>query len=156
MSDAQRPGRATTARGGAHPAKSTTSQATAAQLPCAVAALLRGQPELALLSKSALRVARLEQVDDRLAVVATVLATQPGVVVLPPFDVEGTSTFPLVLRVRREAPGVAVLLLATHPSGAGQPLLRAAHAGASVVTSPTSAELREELVTLLGTSGAGG
>jgi hypothetical protein len=75
--------------------------------------------------------------------------------VLPPFDSEHTSTAPLVLRVRREAPSVAVLVLSSHPRGAGQPMVRAAQAGAHVITSPTAAELHGALATLLEPRGVG-
>jgi hypothetical protein len=128
-------------------AKSPDAHGTA--LPCLVGGLLRGQPELALLTKAAAGVAKIELVDDRFALVSTVLASRPGVLVLPPFDGEHTSTAPLVLRVRREAQWVAVLVLSSHPGGAGQPMVRAAQAGAHVITSPTAAELREALATLL-------
>jgi hypothetical protein len=111
--------------------------------------LLSGQPEHALLLKAAAGAARIELVDDRLAVLSTVLAVRPGALVLPPFDLERTSTAPLVLRARREAPAVAVVVLAAHPAGSGQPLLRAVHAGAMVLTSPTAEQLRQALVEVL-------
>jgi len=114
---------------------------------------LWGQPELTLLAKAAAGVARIELVDDRFALVSTILASRPGALVLPPFDTNRTSTFPLVLRVRREAPHVAVLLLSSHPGGAGQPMLRAAEAGAHVITSPTAGELRAALASVLGPQG---
>jgi hypothetical protein len=126
----------------------------ASTLPCVVGALLRGQPELALLAKAAAGLARIELVDDRFALLSTLLAARPGALVLPPFDTERTSTAPLVLRARREAPGVAVLVLSSHPSGAGQPMLRAAQVGAHVITSPTAAELRTALASLLDPRGA--
>jgi hypothetical protein len=118
-------------------------------LPSVVGGLLRGQPELALLAKATAGVAKIDLVDDRLALVSTLLASRPGALVLPPFDTDHTSTAPLVLRVRREVPGVAVLVLSSHPGGAGQPMLRAAQAGAHVITSPTAAELRAALASLL-------
>ncbi len=114
-----------------------------------VGGLLRGQPELALLTKAAAGVAKLELVDDRFALVSTVLASRPSVLVLPPFDAEHTSTAPLVLRVRREVPDAAVLVLSCHPAGAGQPMVRAIQAGAYVITSPTGAELHAALTSLL-------
>ncbi|MFN2566705.1 MAG: hypothetical protein ABR499_17045 [Gemmatimonadaceae bacterium] len=121
-----------------------------ATAPCVIGALLRGQPELTLLTKAAAaNVARLELVDDRFALVSTIVAARPAALVLPPFDADHTSTAPLVLRVRREAPGVAVLVVSGHPGGAGQPILRAAQAGAHVITSPTASELREVLTVLL-------
>jgi len=89
---------------------------------------------------------RVEFVDERLALLSAVLAFRPGALVLPPFDVRRISTAPLVLRVRREAPAVTVIVLAAHPSGAGQPLLRAVQAGATVLTSRSAEELRETLV----------
>jgi MinD superfamily P-loop ATPase len=114
-----------------------------------VGGLLRGQAELTLLTKAAAGVAKIELVDDRFAIVSTVLANRPGVLVLPPFDVERTSTAPLVLRVRREAPAIAVLVVSSNPAGAGQPMVRAAQAGAHVITSPTAAELHQALSSLL-------
>jgi hypothetical protein len=120
-----------------------------APLPYVVGALLSGQVELALLRKASAGVARLEVVDDRLALVSAVLANRPGALVLPPFDAGRTSTAPLVLRVRREAPSVGVLVLTANPAGCGQPLLRAVHAGAVVLTSPTAEQLREALVEIL-------
>jgi hypothetical protein len=114
-----------------------------------VGGLLRGQPELALLAKAATGIARVELVDDRLGVVSAVQANRPGLVVLPPFDTQKTSTAPLVFRVRREVPAVPVLILSLHPSGAGQPMLRAAQSGAHVITLPTPAELHEALADLL-------
>jgi hypothetical protein len=117
--------------------------------PLVVAGLLRGQPEAALLAKAVAGMARIRQVDDRFALVSTLLASRPSAVVLPPFDKDRTSMAPLVFRVRREAPGVAVLLLSIHPQGAGQPILRAGQLGARVMTSPTAAELRAELSSLL-------
>lgn len=122
--------------------------------PCVVAALMRGQLELALLEKAAAGVARLELVDDRLALVSTIVATRPAALVLPPFDADHTSNAPLVLRMRREAPAVAILVISAHPAGAGQPILRAAQAGAYAITSPTAAELREVLATLVAPGGA--
>ena len=118
-------------------------------LPCVVGGLLGGQPEHALLRKAAAGVARIELVDDRLGLLSTVLALRPGALVLPPFDAGRTSTAPLVLRVRREVPAVAVVVLAAHPGGSGQPLLRAVHTGARVLTSPTTEQLREALVEVL-------
>jgi hypothetical protein len=114
-----------------------------------VGALLRGQPELLLLTKATAGIARIELVDDRYALVSTVQTHRPVAVVVPPFDADHTSTAPLVLRLRREEPDVAVLVLSTHPNGAGQPLLRAAQAGAHVITSPTAAELHAALASLL-------
>jgi hypothetical protein len=143
MPDASRALRRTASRPASQPSKSRTA------LPCVVGALLRGQPELALLTKAAAGVAKLELVDDRFALVSAVLASRPGVLVLPPFDTELTSTAPLVLRVRREVPDVAVLVLSSHPAGAGQPMVRAAQAGAHVITSPTGAELHAALASLL-------
>jgi hypothetical protein len=116
---------------------------------CVVGGLLRGQPELALLVKAAAGVGRLELVDDRLALVSTVLACRPGVLVVPPFDDARISTAPLVLRVRREAPDMGVLLIAGQPSGAGQPILRAAQAGALVIAAPTADAVRRALKALL-------
>jgi hypothetical protein len=147
MPDASRALQRTPSRSVSQLAKSPDAHGTA--LPCLVGGLLRGQPELALLTKAAAGVAKIELVDDRFALVSTVLASRPGVLVLPPFDGEHTSTAPLVLRVRREAQWVAVLVLSSHPGGAGQPMVRAAQAGAHVITSPTAAELREALATLL-------
>jgi hypothetical protein len=120
-----------------------------------VGALLHGQPELALLTKAAAGVAKLELVDDRFAIVSAVLASRPSVLVLPPFDTEHISTAPLVLRVRREVPDVAVLVLSSRPAGAGQPIARAAQAGAHVITSPTGAELHQALGSLLEPRDAG-
>jgi hypothetical protein len=120
-----------------------------------VGGLLRGQPELALLAKAASGLATIELVNDRFSVVSRVLASRPGALVLPPFDSDHTSTAPLVLRVRREAPSVAVLVLANHPGGAGQPILRAVQAGAHVLTSPSVAELRAALSGLLESEGVG-
>jgi hypothetical protein len=106
-----------------------------------------------MLNKAAAGVAAIELVDDRFALVSTILATRPGAVVLPPYDREQTSTAPLVLRVRREVPSVAVLVISSHPAGAGQPMLRAAQAGAHVIASPTTAELHAALVSLIGPPG---
>jgi len=117
--------------------------------PCVVVGLLRGQPELALLAKAAQGLAKLDLVDDRFALVSTITATRPAAVVLPPFDADQTSTAPLVLRVRREVPGVAIVVISAQPAGAGQPLLRAAQAGAHVITSPTAPELHAALTALL-------
>lgn len=111
---------------------------------------MRGQPEMALLLKAAANVARVEPADDRLTVVSTVLTTRPAALVLPPFDATHTSTAPLVLRVRRDAPGVAILVVACHPAGAGQPILRAVQAGALVIPSATVEQVREALVGLFG------
>jgi hypothetical protein len=94
--------------------------------------------------------ARIELVDDRLALVSTVLASRPSALLIPPFDSEHTSTAPLVLRVRREAPGVAVFIVSSHPGGGGQPILRAVQAGAQAIASPTVAELRAALGSFLG------
>jgi hypothetical protein len=116
---------------------------------------MRGQPELTLLQKAAAGVANVELVDDRFALVSTILARHPGAVVLPPYDAERTSTAPLVVRVRREAPTVALIVISTHPGGAGQPMLRAVQAGAHVIAAPTAAELRTALATLLAANSAG-
>jgi AmiR/NasT family two-component response regulator len=147
MPDASRSLQRTSGRSASLPAKSPDAHGTA--LPCVLGGLLRGQPELALLTKAAAGVATIELVDDRFALVSTVLASRPGVVVVPPFDAEHTSTAPLILRVRREAPAVAVLVLSSHPRGAGQPMVRAAQVGAHVITSPTTTELHEALASLL-------
>ncbi len=117
--------------------------------PCVVGAMLRGQPELRLLTEAVAGVARLELVDDRFALVPSVAACRPGVLVLLPFDADRTSTVPLVLRVRREVPGAAILVLSSHPAGAGQPILRAAQAGAHILTSPTAADLNAAITALL-------
>lgn len=130
-------------------AAARSPDAPRAALPQVVGGLLRGQAELALLTKAAAGVAKIELVDDRFAIVSTVLANRPGVLVLPPFDFERTSTAPLVLRVRREAPAIAVLVVSSNPGGAGQPMVRAVQAGAHVITSPTAAELHEALSSLL-------
>lgn len=147
MPDASRALRRPPARSARPAAKSPQSRG--ATLPCVIAGLLRGQPELALLAKAAAGMARIELVDDRFALVSAVLASRPGAVVLPPFDTDRTSTAPVLLRVRREAPDVAVLVLSSHPAGAGQPMLRAAQAGAYVITSPTAAELHAALASFL-------
>ncbi len=123
--------------------------------PSVIAGLMRGQPELTLLQKAAAGVANVELVDDRFALVSTILARHPGAVVLPPYDAERTSTAPLVVRVRREAPTVALIVISTHPGGAGQPMLRAVQAGAHVIAAPTAAELRTALATLLAANSAG-
>jgi hypothetical protein len=68
---------------------------------------------------------------------------------MPPFDSSRVSTAPLVLRLRREAPDVAVLVVAIRPTGAGQPILRAVQAGAHAVTSPSRSELRAVISRLL-------
>jgi len=125
-------------------------------LPRVVGALLRGQPELRLVADATAGVAKLELVDDRVALVSTVLAARPAALVIPPFDVARISTAPLVLRVRREVPDVAVLVLSNHPAGAGQPMVRAVQAGAHVVTAPTATELHEILASLLVGSEAAG
>ena len=117
--------------------------------PCVLGGLLRGQPELPVLAKAVQGLARLQSVDDRLALVSSVIAARPAALVLPPFDADRTSTAPLVLRVRREVPEVAVVVVSAWPVGAGQPLLRAAQAGAQVITSPTAAELHAALAALL-------
>jgi hypothetical protein len=114
-----------------------------------VGGLLRGQPELALLQKAAAGIATIELVDDRFTLLSTVMATRPGALVLPPYDSDHTSTAPLVLRMRREVPSVPVLVVASHPGGAGQPMLRAVQAGAHVIAAPTAAELQTALVSLL-------
>ena len=126
-----------------------TSGPQASPLPCIVGGLLAGQPEHALLLKATAGAARVELVDERLALLSAVLAFRPGALVLPPFDVQRTSTAPLVLRARREAPAVTVVVLAAHPAGAGQPLLRAVQAGATVLTAPTAEQLRGALLTIL-------
>ena len=147
MPDVSRARRRTPTRSASQAARSP--DAPRAALPQVVGGLLRGQAELALLTKAAAGVAKIELVDDRFAIVSTVLASRPGVLVLPPFDFERTSTAPLVLRVRREAPAIAVLVVSSNPGGAGQPMVRAAQAGAHVITSPTAAELHEALSSLL-------
>ena len=147
MPDPSRALRRAPSRLASQPAKSPDVQRTG--LPCVVGGLLRGQPELALLTKAAAGVAKIEFVDDRFALVSKVLSSHPGVLVLPPFDTDRTSTAPLVLRVRREVPDVAVLILSSHPAGAGQPMVRAIQAGAYVITSPTGAELHAALASLL-------
>lgn len=152
MPDASRSRQRTPSRSASQPARSP--DADRAALPCVIGGLLRGQSELALLTKAAAGVAKVELVDDRFALVSAVLATRPGVLVLPPFDTEHTSTAPLVLRVRREAAGVAVLVLSSHPGGAGQPMVRSAQAGAHVITMPTAAELHQALASLLEPGGA--
>jgi hypothetical protein len=147
MPDASRALRRTPSRSASQPAKSSDAHRT--RLPCVVGGLLRGQPELTLLTKATAGVAKIELVDDRFTLVSKVLASRPGVLVLPPFDTDRTSTAPLVLRVRREAPDVAVLILSSHPAGAGQPMVRAIQAGAYVITAPTGAELHAALASLL-------
>jgi hypothetical protein len=147
MPDARRPLQRTPPRSASPVAKSSETHGSA--LPCVVAGLLRRQPELTLLAKAVAEMAKVELVDDRLAVVSAVLASRPDALVLPPFDADHTSTAPLVIRLRREVPGVTVLVLSSHPGGAGQPMLRAAQAGAHVITSPTAAELRATLASLL-------
>ena len=147
MPDASRAVARTPSRSASHAARSPDAHRAA--LPQVVGGLLRGQAELTLLTKAAAGVAKIELVDDRFAIVSTVLANRPGVLVLPPFDVERTSTAPLVLRVRREAPAIAVLVVSSNPAGAGQPMVRAAQAGAHVITSPTAAELHQALSSLL-------
>jgi hypothetical protein len=114
-----------------------------------VGGLLRGQPELALLQKAAAGIATIELVDDRFALFSTVMTTRPGALVLPPYDSDRTSTAPLVLRMRREVPSVPVLVISSHPGGAGQPMLRAVQAGAHVIAAPTAAELQAALASLL-------
>jgi hypothetical protein len=153
MSDASRSAHRTHRGPTSQAARSPESSSAA--LPCVIAGLLRGHAELTLLAKAAAGLARIELVDDRFALISTIQAFRPGVLVLPPFDLDHTSTAPLVFRVRREAPSVAVLLLSSHPAGAGQPMLRAAQAGAHVITSPTSAELRAALADLLPSQGVG-
>jgi hypothetical protein len=152
MSEARRPLRRAPARPNLGAAR---AESAGPALPCVIAALLRGQPELTLLTKAAADVVRLEVVDDRFALVSAVLAARPVALILPPFDADHTSTAPLVLRVRREAPGVTVLVVSGHPGGAGQPMLRAAQAGAHVITSPTAGELRKALLALLEPQAAG-
>lgn len=114
-----------------------------------VGGLLRGQPELALLQKAAAGIASIELVDDRFALLSTVMAIRPSALVLPPYDSDRTSTAPLVLRMRREVPSVPVLVISSHPGGAGQPMLRAVQAGAQVIAAPTAAELQAALASLL-------
>ncbi|MDQ3995554.1 MAG: hypothetical protein M3303_00890 [Gemmatimonadota bacterium] len=147
MPDASRALRRTPSRSASQPAESSDAHRT--RLPGVVGGLLRGQPELALLTKAAAGVAKIQLVDDRFAIVSTVMASRPGVLVLPPFDADHTSTAPLVLRVRREVPDVAVLVLSSHPAGAGQPMVRAIQAGAYVITSPSGVELHAALASLL-------
>ena len=118
-----------------------------------VGGLLRGQPELALLQKAAAGIASIELVDDRFALLSTIMTTRPGVLVLPPYDSDHTSTAPLVLRMRREVPSVPVLVVSSHPGGAGQPMLRAVQAGAHVIAAPTAAELQAALASLLEPNG---
>ena len=118
-----------------------------------IGGLLRGQPELTLLQKAAAGVATIELVDDRYALLATVLAMRPGALVLPPYDSDRTSTAPLVLRIRREVPSVPVLVISSHPRGAGQPMLRAVQAGAHVIAAPSAAELHAALASLLESKG---
>jgi MinD superfamily P-loop ATPase len=108
-----------------------------------------------LLQKAAAGVARVDLVDDRFALVSTLLATRPGALVLPPYDTEHTSTAPLVLRVRREVPSVTVLVISSQPAGAGQPMVRAVQAGAHVIASPTTAQLHAALASLLESREAG-
>jgi hypothetical protein len=122
---------------------------TAANARSVVGGLLRGQPELALLQKAAAGIASIELVDDRFALLSTVMTTRPGALVLPPYDSDRTSTAPLVLRMRRELPSVPVLVISSHPGGAGQPMLRAVQAGAHVIAGPTAAELQAALASLL-------
>ena len=126
-----------------------SSASSRAAPPSVIGALLRGQPELTLLKKAAAGMATIQLVDDRFALLSTILATRPAALVLPPYDEKRTSTAPLVLRVRREAPQVEVLVISTHPAGAGRPMLRSAQAGARVIASPTAAELQATLVELL-------
>lgn len=114
-----------------------------------VGGLLRGQPELALLQKAAAGVATIELVEDRYALLSTALTRRPGAIVLPPYDIDHTSTAPLVLRMRREVPSIPVLVISSHPGGAGQPMLRAVQAGAHVIAAPTAAELHAALASLL-------
>ena len=117
--------------------------------PYVLGALLRGQPELRLLADAVAGLARLQLVDQRLAVVSTVLRQRPATVVVAPFDSARVSTAPLVVRLRREAPDVAVLVVSSFPAGAGQPILRAVQAGAHAVTSPSDTELRAVISSLL-------
>jgi hypothetical protein len=124
-------------------------ESTVGDAPRVVGGLLRGQPELALVVKAAQGLARLDLVDDRLVLVSSVIAARPGALVLPPFDADRTSTAPLVLRMRREAPGIPVVVISGQPRAVGQPLLRAAQAGAQVITAPTAPELHDALAALL-------
>lgn len=147
MTDARRQGRRARTRASTSYAKSP--DATGSPLPCVVGGFLRGQPELALVVKAAAGLASVALIDDRLALVSTVLAFRPGALVIRPFDADQTSTAPLVLRVRREAPDVAILVVSSHPRGAGQPMLRAVQVGAQAIALPTVAELRAALGSLL-------
>ena len=136
-------------RASARTTLSTQALPNAGSSRSVVGGLLRGQPELALLQKAAAGIASIELVDDRFALLSTVMATRPGVLVLPPYDSDHTSTAPLVLRMRREVPSVPVLVVSSHPGGAGQPMLRAVQAGAHVIAAPTAAELQAALASLL-------
>ena len=136
-------------RASARTTLSTQALPNAGSSRSVVGGRLRGQPELALLQKAAAGIASIELVDDRFALLSTVMATRPGVLVLPPYDSDHTSTAPLVLRMRREVPSVPVLVVSSHPGGAGQPMLRAVQAGAHVIAAPTAAELQAALASLL-------
>ena len=146
MPDAPRAVRRSSSRTTTHAQVAPTIAANSRSV---IGGLLRGQPELALLQKAAVGIATIELVDDRFALLSTVMATRPGVLVLPPYDSDHTSTAPLVLRMRREVPSVPVLVVASHPGGAGQPMLRAVQAGAHVIAAPTAAELHTALASLL-------
>ena len=136
-------------RASARTTLSTQALPNAGSSRSVVGGLLRGQPELALLQKAAAGIASIELVDDRFAILSTIMATRPGLLVLPPYDSDHTSTAPLVLRMRREVPSVPVLVVSSHPGGAGQPMLRAVQAGAHVIAAPTAAELQAALASLL-------
>lgn len=146
MPDARRPSRRPTAP---TPTRASRPAPPDNATPSIVGALLRGQPELTLLQKAAAGLAKIALVDDRLALVSTIVTIRPGALVLPPYDNDRTSTAPLVVRVRREVPSVAVVIISCHPGGAGQPFLRAVQAGAHVIAAPTLAELRTALAALL-------
>jgi hypothetical protein len=152
MPDAPRSVRRSASRA---PSLTRTLSTSAGNARAVVGGLLRGQPELTLLQKAAAGLARVDLVDDRYTLLSTVLASRPCALVLPPYDGDRTSTAPLVLRMRREAPSVPVLVISSHPRGAGQPMLRAVQAGAHVIAAPTTAELHAALAGLLESKGIG-
>ncbi len=141
-------------RGGVRGLRSGSREPSATPRSCIVGGLLRDQPELTVLTKAVSGIARLELVDDRVTLVSNVVALRPAALVLPAFDAARVSTAPLVLRLRREVPTVAVILFACQPSGAGQPILRAVQAGAHVVAACAARELGEMLAELLRSRGA--
>jgi AraC-like DNA-binding protein len=108
--------------------------------------LLRHRSERSLLVDWPRDGPQLVFVDNRLDVMRAMRRLDVRVVVLPPFDEFGVPTAPLIERLSRELPDVAIVLVTLHPHGSGIALLAAVRAGARPLVSPTAESLWREIV----------